>query len=58
MWYTIKYMSQDNLIKMKCEETGAVHYITRKNRKQNPDPLVLRKYNQKLRKHCTYKETK
>ena len=52
------HMSQDNLIRMKCEETGDIHYVTRKNRKQNPDPLVLSKYNQKLRKHTTYKETK
>ena len=41
------YMSQDHLIKMKCEETGAIHYVTRKNKKQNPDPLVLSKYNPK-----------
>ena len=50
-------MAQDNLIKMKCEETGDIYY-TYKNKKQNPDPLELKKYNQKLRKHTTYKEAK
>lgn len=51
-------MSQDNLIKMKCTETGDIDYVTRKNKKQNPDPLVRKKYNPRLRKHTTYKETK
>ena len=57
MWYTVA-MSQDNLIKMKCEETGAIHYHTPKNRKQNPDPLTLKKYNKNARRHTTYKETR
>ncbi|MCY4577163.1 MAG: 50S ribosomal protein L33 [Candidatus Kaiserbacteria bacterium] len=51
-------MSQDNLIRMKCEETGDIGYVTRKNKKQNPDPIELMKYNPKLRKHTKYKEAK
>ena len=51
-------MSQDHIIKMKCAETGDIHYVTRKNRKKNPDPLELRKYNPRLRKHTKYKESK
>ena len=58
VWYTVATMSQDNLIRMKCEETKDIHYVTRKNKKQNPDPLVRKKYNKKLRKHTVYKETK
>jgi len=33
-------------------------YRTRKNKKQNPDKLVLRKYDKKLRKHVEFTETK
>ena len=57
-WYTMFTMSQDNLIHMKCQETGDICYVTHKNRKQNPDPLVRKKYNRKLRKHTIYKESK
>lgn len=49
---------QENLIKMKCAETGNITYTTFKNRKQNPDKLELKKYNPKLRKHTIHKETK
>lgn len=31
---------------------------TFKNKKQNPEPLVLKKFDKKLRKHVTFKETK
>ncbi|MDE0243099.1 MAG: 50S ribosomal protein L33 [Candidatus Kaiserbacteria bacterium] len=50
-------MSQDHIVTMKNKETGNV-YHTRKNRKQNPDPLTLKKYDRKLRKHVVYKESK
>ena len=56
MWYYTA-MSQDHITKLTCKETGNVYY-TRKNRKQNPDPLSLRKYDSKLRKHVVYKESK
>ena len=51
-------MAQDKVIKMKCSETGDIHYVTQKNRKQNPDALQLKKYNPRIRKHTLYKETK
>ncbi len=50
-------MSQDRLIKMKSDKSKTV-IRTFKNKKQNPDPLVLRKYDKVARKHVTYKETK
>lgn len=50
-------MSQDRLIKMKSDKSKTV-IRTFKNKKQNPDPLVLRKFDKKVRKHVTYKETK
>ncbi len=51
-------MPQDHIIKMKCSETGHINYITRKNKKQNPDKLELKKYNPVLRKRTIHKETK
>ena len=50
-------MSQDKLIKIKCQETGQIKY-TRKNRKTTERKLELRKYNATLRKHTVYKEIK
>ena len=50
--------SQDHVVKMKCTETGKVHYVTRKNKKQNPDKLELKKYNPVLRKRTLYREEK
>ena len=51
-------MSQDNLVKLKCQESGLILYWTCKNKKQNPEKLCLKKYNSKLKKHTTFKETK
>lgn len=50
-------MSQDKLIKMKSSDGKLVIY-TRKNKKQNPDKLVRRKYNKVTRKHDTFTEAK
>lgn len=50
-------MSQDKLVKIKCQETGQIKY-TRKNRKTTERKLELRKYNATLRKHTVYKEVK
>ena len=50
-------MSQDNLIKLVCKETGHFYY-TFKNKKKNPDPLKLKKFNPILRKTTEYTETK
>ncbi len=50
-------MSQDTLIKMKSDKSNTI-IRTFKNKKQNPEPLVLRKFDKKLRKHTTFKQTK
>ena len=48
---------QTHVTKIKHKGTGLVLY-TRKNRKQNPDKLKLRKYNKITRKHETFEEAK
>lgn len=50
-------MSQDHLLKMRSKESKTV-IRTFKNKKQNPDKLVLRKFDKTLRKHVTFEETK
>lgn len=50
-------MSQDKLIKIKCQETGDILYTTR-NKKNGDKKLELKKYNPKLRKHTVHKEIK
>jgi ribosomal protein L33 len=50
-------MSQDKLIKMKSDKSKTI-LRTFKNKKQNPEPLVLRKFDKVLRKHTTFKESK
>ncbi|WP_061962342.1 50S ribosomal protein L33 [Demequina flava] len=35
-----------------------VRYITRKNRRNTPDRLVLRKYDKIARRHVDFKETR
>ena len=50
-------MSQDKLVKIKCQETGQIKY-TRKNRKTTERKLELKKYTPTLRKHTVYKEVK
>ena len=42
---------------MKSDKSNLI-IRTVKNKKQNPDPLVLRKYDKKVRKHVTFKQTK
>ena len=50
-------MSQKNLVKIKCQETGQIIHTTR-NKKNGDKKLELKKYNSTLRKHTTYKEVK
>ena len=50
-------MSQDKLVKIKCQETGDIQY-TRKNKKGVERKLELKKFNKKVRKRTTWKETK
>ena len=54
---TNNIMSQDRLVKIKCQETGQIRY-TRKNRKTTERKLELKKYNPTLRKHTIHKEVK
>ena len=37
---------------------SAHHYYTYKNKRNNPDRLVLRKYDPVVRKHVEYKESR
>lgn len=47
----------DHIIRMVHEETGEF-YTTKKNKKNTPDKLKLKKYSAKLRKHVIFKEKK
>ncbi|PFH37782.1 hypothetical protein BESB_001240 [Besnoitia besnoiti] len=51
------------LVTLECTEARALgmppsRYITSKNRRTTPEPLVLRKYNKYLRRHTIHKEIK
>lgn len=56
-------MSQDNLIKLESvgdeDGKGKGHLIySRKNKKNTPKRLEIKKYNPVAKKHTLYKETK
>lgn len=51
-------MAVKNGIILKCTETGHKHYITKKNKKNTPDRLELKKYNPVAKKHTLYREEK
>jgi len=51
-------MSQDNLIKMKCEVCKSVNYHSTRNKKKIKERLTLKKFNPIARTHTVYKETK
>ncbi|OLT43120.1 50S ribosomal protein L33 [Saccharomonospora sp. CUA-673] len=44
------------IIKMRSTAGTGFTYVTRKNRRNNPDRLVLRKYDPIARKHVEFKE--
>ncbi|GHC78730.1 50S ribosomal protein L33 2 [Nocardiopsis terrae] len=44
------------IIKLKSTEGTGTTYVTRKNRRNTPDRLVLRKYDPKLRRHVEFRE--
>lgn len=52
--------SSDVRPKVVIESTAGtgVRYITEKNRRNNPDRLVLTKYDPKIRRHVEFKETR
>ena len=44
------------IIKMRSTAGTGYTYVTRKNRRNDPDRLVLRKYDPVARKHVDFKE--
>lgn len=46
--------------KITLQSTGGTghRYVTEKNRRNNPDRLVIRRYDPVLRQHVEYKETR
>ncbi|OGZ93708.1 MAG: 50S ribosomal protein L33 [Candidatus Sungbacteria bacterium RIFCSPLOWO2_02_FULL_47_9] len=51
-------MSQDHLIKFKCQACKRDNYFSRKNKKNVEKRLELKKYCQWCRKHTLHKEAK
>ena len=43
-------------ITLACTECKERNYITKKNRRNNPDRLVLKKYDPVVRKHVEFRE--
>ncbi|MFK4083004.1 50S ribosomal protein L33 [Kribbella sp. NPDC020789] len=44
------------IIKLRSTAGTGTTYVTRKNRRNNPDRLVIRKYDPKLRQHVDFRE--
>ena len=44
------------IIKLKSTAGTAFTYVTRKNRRNNPDRMVLKKYDPVVRKHVDFRE--
>ena len=44
------------IIKMRSTAGTGYTYVTRKNRRNNPDRLVLRKFDPVVRRHVEFKE--
>ena len=52
-------MARDNarlIIKLRSTEGTGTTYVARKNRRNTPDRLVLRKYDPRLRRHVEFRE--
>ena len=45
-------------INLECTECKERNYLSKKNKRNNPDRLELKKYSPKLRKVCVFKEVK
>lgn len=48
---------RQNII-LACAQTGERLYLTSKNKRNNPEPLELKKYSPKLKKRVLFKEVK
>lgn len=46
------------IIKLKSTAGTGYTYVTRKNRRNTPDRLVLRKFDPVVRRHVEYKESR
>ena len=46
------------IVKLKSTAGTGYTYVTRKNRRNDPDRLVLKKYDAVLRKHVDFREEK
>lgn len=44
------------IVKMRSTAGTGTTYVTRKNRRSDPDRLVLRKYDPRVRRHVDFKE--
>ncbi|GAA0577290.1 50S ribosomal protein L33 [Kribbella sandramycini] len=44
------------IVKLRSTAGTGFTYVTRKNRRNNPDRLVIRKYDPKLRQHVDFRE--
>lgn len=44
------------IVKLRSTAGTGTTYVTRKNRRNDPDRLVLRKYDKRIRKHVEFKE--
>jgi large subunit ribosomal protein L33 len=44
------------IVKLRSTAGTGFTYVTRKNRRNNPDRLVIRKYDPKLRTHVDFRE--
>ncbi|MFA7266569.1 MAG: 50S ribosomal protein L33 [Candidatus Nanopelagicales bacterium] len=44
------------IVKMRSTAGTGYTYVTRKNRRNNPDRLVMRKYDPVVRQHVEFKE--
>ncbi|MFJ2745100.1 50S ribosomal protein L33 [Streptomyces sp. NPDC087440] len=46
------------IIKLRSTAGTGFTYVTRKNRRNNPDRLVLRKYDPKVSRHVDFREAR
>lgn len=44
------------IVKLRSTAGTGTTYVTRKNRRNDPDRLVLRKFDKRIRKHVEFKE--
>ncbi|RYJ01122.1 MAG: 50S ribosomal protein L33 [Actinomycetales bacterium] len=44
------------IVKLRSTAGTGTTYVTRKNRRNDPDRLVLRKYDARIRQHVEFKE--